>query len=387
VVNGQWIIDTRDNASTIQSNDFSFVYLPLSTTGVFAAKVSAAGVVSNQNVSAAQLGITATTGANGVDLTFGDGTVINPTTATIFITADSTNGEATSAAVDNLISWSASGNAFRVFTQDLEGVNGTNEPIDLRVLVIPFTPIALPTVTITATDASAGEHGADQALSFTVARTGSTTSALIVPLFATGTATEGTDYSGFTGSVTIPAGQSTAVIALTVLPDSLSEGPETVTLSLGASAAFTAGTPSSANATIQDKPSQAWFVQNIADPNKRGALDDADGDGRANVIEFYMGTPPDSAAGNAQPSASTNGTTATFRFTRALNTGNVTGAVEWSTNLRDWYRTGQSDGSITMNLSESSPSAPTDDPQIIDATATSATGLPAKFFFRLSVTP
>jgi hypothetical protein len=208
-----------------------------------------------------------------------------------------------------------------------------------------------------------------------------------VPLIASGTASSVSDYSGFGVSLVIPTGQASAMMNLTVLDDALSEGAETVIVSLGASTQFAAGVPFTATATIQDRPSQAWYVQQIADPNKRGALDDADGDGQVNVLEFYTGTAPEGAASNTQPSASTNGTTANFRFTRALNTGDVTGAVEWSTNLRDWYRTGQSDGSTTVNINESTTSAPTDDPQIIDATASSVSGLPAKFFFRLSVTP
>jgi hypothetical protein len=285
--------------------------------------------------------------------------------------------------------WYPNGNGYRVHTQDIEGINGTNEPIDLRFIAIPYAPItvALPEVTIIATDASADEFGADQALSFTVTRTGPTTAALTVPLIATGTAAAGSDYAGFTSSVSIAADQSTAVVSLTVLADTLSEGTETVTLSLGVGAEFMAGVPSTAVATIEDRPSQAWYVQQIADANKRGPLDDADGDGRANALEFYMGTAPESAGSNTHPSASTNGSTATFRFTRALNTGDVTGTVEWSTDLVNWYRTGQSDGGITVNINESTTSAPTADPQIIDATASSVSGLPAKFFFRLSVTP
>lgn len=389
IVGSKWIIDTRDNAGGTQDNEFSFVYLPPASTGVYAGKASSTGVVSATNSSATSLGVTTSLAADGITLTFGDGNVINPNTAAFFVCADASNGAGGSTAADNLIVWEPNVNGFRVFTQDLEGVNGTNEPIDLRFVAIPYTPVvaALPEVSISANDASAGEYGLDQALSLTVTRTGSTTSALTVPLIASGTASSVSDYSGFGVSLVIPTGQASAMMNLTVLDDALSEGAETVIVSLGASTQFAAGVPFTATATIQDRPSQAWYVQQIADPNKRGALDDADGDGQVNVLEFYTGTAPEGAASNTQPSASTNGTTANFRFTRALNTGDVTGAVEWSTNLRDWYRTGQSDGSTTVNINESTTSAPTDDPQIIDATASSVSGLPAKFFFRLSVTP
>ncbi len=293
IANNQWVIDTRDNAGGTQSNDFSCIYIPPATTGVFAGKVSSTGVVSNTNVSATSLGVTASVGANGVDLTFGDGTVINPATATIFVTADSTVGGSTSTAVDNLTSWSASGNSFRVLTQDLPEVSGNHEAIDLRFLVIPFVPIVpLPEVVIAATDSSAGEAGANQALAFTVTRTGSTAAGLNVPLTAAGSATEGSDYSVFQSSITIPADQASATLDLTVLADAVAEGAEMVTLSIGTSAAFTAGSPATANATIADKPDQGFYFTNIPDPAKRAPAQDADSDGISNFLEFAFGLNP-----------------------------------------------------------------------------------------------
>lgn len=379
---GQWVIDIRDNAGTAQDGDFSFVYVPATATGVWAASVAGNGAVSSPNTT----GINVTANADSWDITIGDGSSINPTTAAIFIVGDSQSGGATSSSADNLYSYSASGNAFRVFSQDLPELTGSFQAAPFRFVIVPFGTAVLPSVTIVATDSVAGEYGGDQALSFTITRTGSTASALTVPLVAGGAATSATDYSGLSSSVTIPAGQSSAVLNLTVLTDNLSEGDETVTLSLGNSVEFTAGSPSSANATIHDRPSQAWYVQQISNPNKRGALDDADGDGKANVLEYFMGTAPE-GSDNSSPTASKSGNTAIFRFTQALNHGDVTGAVEWSTDLTHWYRSGQSDGSNTVTINESTTSAPTDDPQVIDATASTTGAFPPKFFFRLSVTP
>lgn len=77
-----------------------------------------------------------------------------------------------------------------------------------------------------------------------------------------------------------------------------------------------------------------------------------------------------------------------FRFVRALDHGDVSGAVEWSANLTDWYRSGQSNGSVTVTIAETVISAPGSDPEVIEAVATSASGvLPVKLFFRLAVTP
>ncbi|MEO5917447.1 MAG: Ig-like domain-containing protein [Luteolibacter sp.] len=392
IVGGQWVIDTRDNAGGAQDNEFTFVYLPAAATGVYAAKISSAGVVSNTNQSSGAIGITTVAGTDGVDITFGDGSVINPNTATLFITADATNGGATSAAVDNLIAWNASGNGFRVFTQDLEGVNGANEAIDLRILAIPFIPISipagpLPEVVIAASDSDAGEYGADQSIGFTISRTGSTTAPLVVPLTAAGSASEGADYSGFVSSVTIPATQTSVTVSLTVFADTLAEGSETVTMTLAASPDFIAGSPATASATIADNPSQQFYFMNITDVAKRAPGEDADGDANANIIEYFMGTLPGDANSHGVleiPSAS--GNTFKVRYPRAKNRPDVSGSLRWSADMIHWFSNGQSDGAHTVNFAEAVVSAPEADPETVEATATiSGDGAAPQIFVRLGV--
>lgn len=387
IVEGRWLVQLRDNGNFTQDNEFTFVYLPPASTGVYAGLVNSAAVISQTNASATTLGVTATLNADSMDLTFGDGSVINPNTAALFLTSDSTSGGDANASVDNLISWSASGNSFRIFTQDLVEITGAFEAIDLRFVALPYAPVSVGnTVTLVATDASAGEHGADQTFVFTVSRTGDTSAALSVPLNAAGTALAGSDYSGFLSSVIIPAGETQVLLPLTVLADNAAEGSETILLSLGAGPGFVAGSPASALVTITDRPTQDWAVQNITNPAKRGAADDADDDGVANIVEYFMGTLPGDGASLAATTAQVNGANAVFRFKRALNRPDVTGVVEWSSNLSDWFRSGQSNGSLTVNIAESTTSAPTDDPQIIDATASNAAGpLPVLLFFRLVI--
>jgi hypothetical protein len=154
-----------------------------------------------------------------------------------------------------------------------------------------FAVMSLPTVTIAATDASAGELGGDQAIAFSFSRTGPTAGALTVPLTASGSATAG-DYSGFTNSVIIPATQSSVTIPLTVLADAEAEGTETVTLALGSSANFIAGSPASATANITDSPAQEFYFTRISDPAKRDPDQHADGDGVPNLLEFAFGLNP-----------------------------------------------------------------------------------------------
>ncbi len=120
-------------------------------------------------------------------------------------------------------------------------------------LNLSATPIT--TVTIAATDASAAETNTGQATNpgqFTLTRTGSLTSALTANYTIGGTATNGSDYSGLTGSVTFAAGSSTALINLNVINDSLVESSETVILTLANSSAYQIGSSSTATVTISD---------------------------------------------------------------------------------------------------------------------------------------
>jgi hypothetical protein len=116
---------------------------------------------------------------------------------------------------------------------------------------VTVTVTALPVVTIVATDSSAAEEGLD-AGTFTVSRTGATTSALTVSYTIGGTATNGTDYQTLTTSVVIPGGQSSATITVTPINDTDGESAETVTLTLAANATYTVGAASAATVTIAD---------------------------------------------------------------------------------------------------------------------------------------
>lgn len=109
--------------------------------------------------------------------------------------------------------------------------------------------VALPTVTISATDANAAERNRDVAV-FRVTRTGATTASLTVNYLIGGTATNGSDYNSLSGSVIIPAGASFATITMTPIDDTAVESNETVVLTLSANAAYQLGSTTSATATI-----------------------------------------------------------------------------------------------------------------------------------------
>ena len=120
-------------------------------------------------------------------------------------------------------------------------------------------------VTIRATDAEAAETPdgpqappANRA-TFAVSRLFADVTPLIVPYTVApngpGIATPTADYTGLSGTVTIPAGLDTAFITLTPKDDPLFEGPETVTVRLtdpGPTGDYELGDPSEATATIKD---------------------------------------------------------------------------------------------------------------------------------------
>ena len=90
---------------------------------------------------------------------------------------------------------------------------------------------AEPTVNVKATQPDATESGIEG--EFTISRTGNTKNPLTVNYTVGGTATKDTDYQPLTGSVVIPAGQSSALVTVKPIFDHpLNEGDETVKLTL-----------------------------------------------------------------------------------------------------------------------------------------------------------
>ncbi|QFZ92723.2 Calx-beta domain-containing protein [Synechococcus elongatus PCC 11802] len=113
-------------------------------------------------------------------------------------------------------------------------------------------PVALPVISVIASDAIAAEGGSNTS-TFTLSRTGSTTQALTVAYTLAGTATNGSDFSQLSGSVTFAAGSNTATVTLSPINDSLVEGDETVVLAIANNASYTiAPGQGSATVTIQD---------------------------------------------------------------------------------------------------------------------------------------
>jgi hypothetical protein len=149
--------------------------------------------------------------------------------------------------VENVYVFSA---AAGTWTIDVSGYNVPSGPQTFALVVDTVQAAAgLPMVRVTVDDAAATEAGpTGGALRFS--RTGDPGSALEVAYTVSGTATSGSDFQPLSGFVTIPEGSVDAVVAITPLDDSVYEVPESVVVSIDATAAYTVGSPSSGSVTI-----------------------------------------------------------------------------------------------------------------------------------------
>ncbi|MGH7133237.1 MAG: CARDB domain-containing protein [Phycisphaerales bacterium] len=110
-----------------------------------------------------------------------------------------------------------------------------------------------PVVTVAATDPTATETTAPTLADggrFTFTRTGPTTSALFVLYSISGTA-DGTDFTGLTGNVTIPAGATSTVVNVAPINDIIGEAPETLIVTI-TPVDYSAGAAATATVTIND---------------------------------------------------------------------------------------------------------------------------------------
>ncbi|HLO49799.1 MAG TPA: S8 family serine peptidase, partial [Kamptonema sp.] len=120
-----------------------------------------------------------------------------------------------------------------------------------------------PTLSVQATDANASENGDPGAV--TITRNGNTKYDLKVNYSTGGTASEGGDYQGLSGNVTIPAGQSSVEIPIRILDDNSVEGEETARVTLSSGQDYTIGKDASATVAIADNDELPNVVTNTKD--------------------------------------------------------------------------------------------------------------------------
>lgn len=165
-----------------------------------------------------------------------------------------------------------------------------------------------PIVSISATDPDAAEPGGSgKGGAFTVSRTGSTSSSLAVDLLPGGGARPGADYGSVQPAAVIPAGQSRLVVSIAPQDDTAAEGPEDVTLAVGASAAIQRGPYAGSRVLLQDDepwPGPAGYyplqpcrlVDTRGPAGPQGAPSLTAGETRVFPVSGSCGIPPDAVA-------------------------------------------------------------------------------------------
>lgn len=142
--------------------------------------------------------------------------------------------------------------------------------------------------------------GAPRTVKITVTRGGPLTDALTVPLTIGGSAAIGVDFGNTPGSVTIPAGSSTASFEIIPTADNAAEGAETLTVGITPNAGVTLAMPNKVSLFLDDRPIDGWRNLHFTageqlDPLISGDTADADHDGINNLLEFYTNRSPKSA--------------------------------------------------------------------------------------------
>jgi hypothetical protein len=191
-----------------------------------------------------------------------------------------------------------------------------------------------------ASDALAGEFGANTGRFTVVSLNGGNSAPVTVNYSVSGTAVSGTDYAALPGSIVIPAGALAADIIVSPLGDNLSANSATVALSLVASANYTATNPAAATVTILDRPLNAWRRANftssqLANPQISGDSAEPAGDGLSNLIKYSMGLPPLVPATNVLNPQITNGYF-TLTYSRSLSATDVAITLQTSADLTNW---------------------------------------------------
>lgn len=209
----------------------------------------------------------------------------------------------------------------------------------------------LPSISIQASDAEAGEFGGNDG-TFTLTRTGNLTEALNLDLSVSGTALSGVDFDPLPASVSFPVNAATISITLHPIPDLLAEGDESVTVAILPGAGFTLGSQFIATVTIHDLPIDGWRFEKFGalanTASIAGDLADPDHDALSNLLEFGLASDPNGAGSISLPQLSTDAQNAILSYSRPSSAGDVTFTIETRNALGSWVPVGFSEEIVSQ---------------------------------------
>ncbi len=165
-------------------------------------------------------------------------------------------------------------------------VSGAGNTSGLALVeVYDLTPASGAVVTIAATKPNADESGGNPG-EFTVTRAGDTLLPLTINYTTGGSAIDGVDYVALPGTVTIPAGATSATIPLSPTPSVENGGTKTATVNLSAGSGFTLGSQSSASVSIAYVPGTLY----LATLRPAGGATGSSASGTATILVSASGT-------------------------------------------------------------------------------------------------
>ncbi len=133
------------------------------------------------------------------------------------------------------------------------------------------------TATVTIANTANGVEAGSVSGVMTITQSAVSTTNTVIAYTVTGTATSGADYTALSGTVTIPAGQTTATITIPVIDDAIVEGPETVIVTMNSLTGTTGvalGTAANLTATntITDNDAATVTLANTTNGNEVGPV-------------------------------------------------------------------------------------------------------------------
>lgn len=259
------------------------------------------------------------------------------TTATsITIAAGATTGTLTlNAIADNLTEGA------ETVTATLGNVNGATTVTTPVSVTINDTSLALAANAFSLSGAATANEGTS--VVYTITRGAAATVATTVPYTITGTATSGSDYTAQTGTASFAIGATTATITLPITADTLTEGSETVIVTLGTPSVATdivtagAGTVTTTIADTSTSPVLNTFSLTTSIDNVGSTYNSVSGviDQVGTIAANTTWTVSDTIAPAAGSSASLNLLTKNGTTTAGLNSSGVTTLTVRSTDQTD----------------------------------------------------
>ncbi len=175
-----------------------------------------------------------------------------------FIPIDIRSGELFSGRIETREFTVANGAGYNIYRLEIHSVadppSANSVQIgEIELIGVPGTAIgAAPTVTLSATDASAAEGSPADPGRFTFVRSGDLSGDLDVNYVISGSAADGDYLETLTGTVTILDQNPSVTIDITPFDDPQDEGDETLVLTLQSSADYLVGIPNRGTITIVD---------------------------------------------------------------------------------------------------------------------------------------